>query len=296
MENKLVTVFTPTYNRADSLGRLYDSLEAQNCKDFVWLIVDDGSVDDTELLVNEWKKKASFEIVYYYQKNSGKYVAHNTGVKLCNTELFVCIDSDDWMSNNAIDRIHIEWSLCKEHPEIAGIVAPRKMENHIGFDNSKLPWSGTLQELYRTYKYYGETALVYRTEILKCYLFPEISGERFMKEAVVYWEIDRKYKLHYLSFYLAEGQYLDNGLTNSMRMQELKSPNCMMLFYKVASIYKMGLIDRIKACACYYAWKKCFLLEDHFEMYSIPFIEKKLGKILSVRYERSLRKRMEMMK
>lgn len=296
MENKLVTVFTPTYNRADTLKQLYDSLEVQTCKNFVWLIVDDGSGDETYSQVKTWQNNAGFEIAYVYQINSGKYVAHNTGVKLCSTELFVCIDSDDWMPDDAIERIESEWSMCKGKPEIAGIAAPRKMQNHTGFDNLVLPWSGTLQELYKKYCYFGETALVYRTEILKQTLFPEISGERFMKEAVVYWEIDRHYKMRYLPFYLAVGKYMEDGLTNSVRIQEMKSPNCTMLFYKVASIYKIGKIDRVKACACYYAWKKCFSLEDHFEQYTIPFFVKIVGKVLSVHYKRIFRRRMERLK
>lgn len=94
---KKITVFTPTYNRAYTLSKCYKSLKQQTCKDFVWLIIDDGSTDNTQELVEEWITENEIEIQYHYQKNQGMHGAHNTAYELIETELNVCIDSDDYM-------------------------------------------------------------------------------------------------------------------------------------------------------------------------------------------------------
>lgn len=93
---KTLTVFTPAYNRAHTLPRTYESLVKQDCKDFIWLIVDDGSSDNTKELVEEWQKKENgFEIRYIYKENGGMHTAHNVAYENIDTELNVCIDSDD---------------------------------------------------------------------------------------------------------------------------------------------------------------------------------------------------------
>ena len=100
---KEITIFTPTYNRLYSMKRLYRSLINQTNKDFIWLIVDDGSTDKTEEYVREWINNNKIEIRYLYQKNQGKQVAHNLAVENCNTDFFICVDSDDYLTNNAVE-------------------------------------------------------------------------------------------------------------------------------------------------------------------------------------------------
>ena len=105
-----LTIFTPTYNRSHTLSRTYESLLAQDCKDFIWLIVDDGSTDDTKSLVEKWMSVDNgFEIQYIYKKNGGMHTAHNTAYENIKTELNVCIDSDDCMAENAVDLILKKW-------------------------------------------------------------------------------------------------------------------------------------------------------------------------------------------
>ena len=99
---KRITVFTPTYNRKYILPKLYDSLCCQERKDFLWLIVDDGSTDGTEELVRQWMSDSVLDIEYHYQENRGKMAAHNEGVRLCTTELFVCVDSDDLLASPSV--------------------------------------------------------------------------------------------------------------------------------------------------------------------------------------------------
>lgn len=102
----LITIFTPAYNRAYSLHLCYESMLRQENKNFKWLIVDDGSTDNTKELVEEWiQKDNGFEIQYVYKKNGGMHTAHNTAYELIDTELNVCIDSDDYLADGAIEKI-----------------------------------------------------------------------------------------------------------------------------------------------------------------------------------------------
>ena len=151
---KLITVFTPTYNRKELLERTYKSLIVQTSKNFIWLIVDDGSSDGTEEVVNLWKKQDNgFEIVYVYKQNGGMHTAHNLAYKNITTELNVCIDSDDMMPPNAIKLIEEFW-LKNKCEDVAGIVAlDSDFEGNIlgGKIDSKIKKATTL-ELYNKYK------------------------------------------------------------------------------------------------------------------------------------------------
>ena len=111
---KTITVFTPAYNRAQTLSRTYESLVKQKCKDFKWLIVDDGSSDHTREIVQEWQKKDNgFEIQYIYKENGGMHTAHNVAYENIDTELNVCIDSDDALADDAIKKILEKWNQVK---------------------------------------------------------------------------------------------------------------------------------------------------------------------------------------
>jgi len=111
---KQLTIFTPTYNRAHTLPRTYDSLRNQNCKEFIWLIVDDGSTDQTAELVRKWQaENTAFEIRYIYKPNGGMHTAHNTAYENIDTELNVCIDSDDCVAENAVSAILEKWNKVK---------------------------------------------------------------------------------------------------------------------------------------------------------------------------------------
>ena len=107
---KTLTVFTPAYNRAYSIHLCYESLLRQTSKDFVWLVVDDGSSDETAQLISEWQKRDNgFEIKYVYKQNGGMHTAHNTAYENIDTELNVCIDSDDYMTDDAVEKIVNFW-------------------------------------------------------------------------------------------------------------------------------------------------------------------------------------------
>ena len=106
---KTLTIFTPAYNRARTLPRTYESLLRQTCKDFEWLVIDDGSTDGTRELVEDWIKEKKIPIRYIHQKNQGMHGAHNTAYRNISTELNTCIDSDDYMPDDAVEKIVRFW-------------------------------------------------------------------------------------------------------------------------------------------------------------------------------------------
>src|SRR5690554_5503093 len=106
----LFTVLTPTYNRAHTLERVYSSLEEQSFQDFEWVIVDDGSTDDTRERVREWQQQARFPIHYFWQENQHKKTAFNKGVREAHGELIVALDSDDSLDMNALDTMAQVWN------------------------------------------------------------------------------------------------------------------------------------------------------------------------------------------
>lgn len=118
----ILTIFTPTYNRAHTLPRTYESLCRQNCKKFIWLIVDDGSADKTAELVRDWQSRDNgFEIQYIYKENGGMHTAHNAAYANIHTELNTCIDSDDMLAVGAVEKILRKWAEVKDKG-YAGIV------------------------------------------------------------------------------------------------------------------------------------------------------------------------------
>lgn len=224
-EEKLVTVFTPTYNRDKNLSKLYESLLVQTSNNFKWLIVDDGSTDGTSEYVGQLQQISSIDIRYVYQENHGKHAAHNRGVLLCDTELFFCVDSDDALVPDAVAIIEEVWNNLSDRNVLGGLVAYRCHENGEIVGNEFPPniENAPLQKLYALGKR-GDTALVFRTEVLRRFPFPVFEGEKFLRESIVYNEIDREYKLHVLRQKIYVCEYLPEGLTKQARRHELQSP------------------------------------------------------------------------
>ena len=193
MEN-LLTVFTPTYNRAYTINKCYESLRNQSCKDFEWLIIDDGSTDNTKELIEKWiKENNDFKIRYIYQENQGMHGAHNTAYENIHTELNVCIDSDDYMPNDAVEKIKNAWEKVKDNKKIAGLIGLDAYEGGkiIG---DKLPNNvkvDTLFNLSYNRGITGDKKLVYRTELIKKYPYPIYAGEKYVGLAYKYYKLDQ---------------------------------------------------------------------------------------------------------
>ncbi len=215
----MITIITPTYNRAYCLEKLYVSLISQDNKNFEWLIIDDGSADHTEALVNEWiKASPKFDLRYIKQLNGGKHRAINTGVGLAKGDYVFIVDSDDFLTKDAIHKV-IYWTSEIDHDcSFAGVSGTRGRNNHsiiggfpegsvyIDATNIQRPKLGLL----------GDKAEVYRTSILRKYPFPEFEGEKFLPESVVWDEIAHDgYKIRWYRDVIYVCEYLDDGLTRN---------------------------------------------------------------------------------
>ena len=246
---RLITIFTPTYNRAKFLPRLYESLKRQTRKDFVWLVVDDGSTDNTRDLINGWKEEYLIDIRYIFKENGGKMRAHNVGVKVCETELFMCLDSDDYLTDGCVDSIYRNWDGHRGNLSVSAMVAYRNM---IGMKPSYFPQKdyATLQQINETYR--GETALAFRTDVLKANLFPEIEGEKFVGEGVVYDKLDSMYVMAVVPEYWIECEYQEGGLTDSALRLLMNNPNGWALNAKTKYVYRAKTMkDKIKYASTY---------------------------------------------
>lgn len=221
-----LTIFTPAYNRAHTLSRTYESLMAQRCKDFIWLIVDDGSSDNTEEIVRQWQKiDNGFEIRYIYKENGGMHTAHNTAYENIDTELNVCIDSDDCLAVDAVDKIIKKWDKVKDqgYAGIIGLDADLN-ENLIGKGFPEGMTNTTLSGYYAAGGS-GDKKLVYRTDIIKQYpSYPVFTGEKYVALAYKYRMIDQDYKLAVLNEVLCNVDYQADGHSTGMWKEYLRSP------------------------------------------------------------------------
>ena len=246
-----LTVFTPVYNRAHTLPRTYESLCIQDCKDFKWLIIDDGSTDGVESLIREWQKKDNgFEIQYIYKENGGMHTAHNVAYEHIVTELNTCIDSDDCMAEGAVQSIVEEWKKVKDkgYAGLIGLDADLKGEL-IGKGFPKDLKETTLVGYYAAGGI-GDKKLVYRTDVIKKYPpYPVFEGEKYVSLAYIYRLIDQDYKLAVLDKVLCNVEYQNDGSSATMWKEYVKNPKGFAFWRKVCMKYpesqKRLLVDCI---------------------------------------------------
>ena len=234
---KFLTIFTPTYNRAYTLHKLYESLLRQTDRDFEWLIVDDGSTDQTKERVEQWISQRQITIRYYYQENAGKMRAHNKGAVLADSELFVCIDSDDFLTDDAVASIRTCWT--QDKGKYGGIIGRRLFINKdkpLSITQFCASGHCTLHGLYDL-GFKGDTTLVFRTEVLRKYPFPEIEGEKFITEAVAYDMIDLEYEYLLLDQGLTICEYMPDGYTANAAKAKLQYPKGWAMFFNQRAKY-----------------------------------------------------------
>lgn len=223
----MITVFTPAYNRGYIIDNLYQSLKRQTYKLFEWIVIDDGSTDDTEEKFTRYlKEEHSFPIIYQKVDNGGKHRAINKGVQLAKGDLFFIVDSDDYLTDNSLEQIiRVEASIPKEQrKQFAGVSLKRgKNANEIigkTFEGDCLDI--TMLERAK-YGIAGDQAEVFYTDILKQYPFPEFDGEKFIGECVVWDKIAYDgYKMRFTNDIIYICEYLPDGLTaNNDRLYDL---------------------------------------------------------------------------
>ena len=225
----MITVFTPTYNRAYILPTLYKSLQSQTVHNFEWLIVDDGSTDNTTELVHRWQTEQNvFPIRYYKTPNGGKHRAINVGVANANGEAFFIVDSDDSLPVNALENIQSVFKQITDDIRFAGVCGLRADPQTLKPLSSTFLLSQTLDcsmtDIRRKYHIRGDMAEVFKTSVLKRYPFPEFEGENFISEGAVWNKISQHYLLRYVPqvWYLCE--YLPDGLTKNIRKKYRENP------------------------------------------------------------------------
>lgn len=254
MPNKTLTIFTPAYNRAHTIGRTYESLLRQTCKDFEWLVIDDGSTDNTKELIESWIKEDKIPIRYIYQKNQGMHGAHNTAYRNITTELNTCIDSDDYMPDKAVEKIVGFWKRYGSD-KYAGIVGlDQTTYGHIiGTSFMDTLKETTLQEYYAKGGR-GDKKLVYRTEVIKKYPeYPLFEGERYVGLAYKYMLIDQDYKLLTLNEPLVTVDYQPDGSSYNMYRQYWHNPRGFSFFRKTEMVCAPTLKRRFISCIHYVA-------------------------------------------
>ena len=221
-----ITVFTPTYNRGYLLDKLYDSLLKQTNTDFEWLIIDDGSNDNTSNIINKFIDDDKIRIRYFYQENGGKHRAINKGLDIAEGELFFIVDSDDTLIPTAIELVLEKYKSVENCPEFAGISFNRGYSEKeiIGKTFSSEFMDCTNLERGKN-NILGDKSEIYRTEILRNIKFPEIEGENFMSEIVLWNEVARQgYKLRWYNEIIYICNYLEDGLTVNRDSIYLNNP------------------------------------------------------------------------
>lgn len=225
MNEKFLTIFTPTFNRGYVLKRLYDSLCNQTDKGFEWIIVDDGSKDNTEELVQSWILENKIHIRYLYQKNSGKSQAHNLGVSQSNKEFFTCVDSDDFLTINAVEELK---KICNKakNMSVIGIVCKRGDLRGKSITSWKVGLSReTFFRAQKKYALTGDTMLIWKTKVLKTVEFPLFVGEKFIPEGYLYDRLSQIGECLFVDKVLYKCEYLPDGYTASMRQVNTHNPH-----------------------------------------------------------------------
>lgn len=284
---KKITVFTPTYNRAYCLHQVYESLCRQTSSDFLWLIIDDGSSDTTKELVNSWIKENKVEINYIYQNNLGMHGGYNTAYDNITTELNVCIDSDDFLTDDCIEKIVTFWNK-NGSDNYAGLVGlDATFDGKIlGKEMPAGVKSATLEDLYYKHKINGDKKLVYRTEVVKKYpRHPIFPNESFVPLGTLYLQIDKDYELLLFNEILCLVEYLPDGSSRNIFKQYRRHPNGFRHARKIEMQFSSYFKVRFKA-AIHYVSSSIQLKEFNFfknnPFYLLTFFAIPFGVLLNL--------------
>ena len=256
----MITVLTPTYNRASLLINLYQSLIKQDFDDFEWVIVDDGSIDATTDIVDQFIQERQIVIIYIKQANGGKHRALNRGVKEAKGELVLIVDSDDTLPKDSLLNINQHYVDIKDNSSIGGVCG--LMAHHDGtiIGERKISSSMNLSSIEMRYKYgfVGDVCEVFKTDVLREFPFPEIENEKFCPEALVWNRIATKYKLHYFNEVIYYRDYLDDGLTSKIVRIRMNSPIASMICYAELNQLDIPFKDKFKAAINYWRFRLCY--------------------------------------
>lgn len=232
----IISIITASYNREKLLTRLFESLCNQTCKNFEWIVIDDGSRDNTEQLINEFIDKKIIDINYIKKINGGKHTALNVGVDIAKGEFSFFVDSDDYLPNNSIEIICNKIDLIKKNPNyglICGICGDKQNINGNHLEAKfKDNFIGNYLDFRYKLKIIGDKAEVFKTQILQEYKFPEFEGEKFCPEGLIWNRIAQNYEMLFFKDVIYYCEYQEEGLTAKTYEVRKKSPQATLLYYK----------------------------------------------------------------
>jgi len=253
---ELITVFTPTYNRENLLKRLYESLVAQTDYDFIWMVVDDGSTDNTKEVILQFQKTTPFKIEYIYKENGGLHTGYNEAIKRIQTELCMCCDSDDWLPNNCIEIIKQIWSNQKGK-DYVGIMGLDCYESGQVVGE---PFPPDIHEMYlyeklTVYNILGDKKMAYRSDLLKMVApMPTFENEKNFNPSYLMYQLDQFGKLYVTNECFCIVEYQPDGMTKSIYRQYKNSPNSFMeIRRQYLSFPNTSLLFKYRQCVHYVA-------------------------------------------
>ena len=261
-----LTIFTPSFNRADLLPRAFEALLKQKNKDFIWLIVDDGSTDETESVVNSFQqRKPDFDIRYIYKENGGLHTAYNTAIANIDTELSMCIDSDDWIADNAVEIILKCWQRVKR-PDCAGIVGLDIKPDGEPTCHIKAKGFVNLIKYDLTHKWGGDRKLVIRSELYRMAApMPTYKGEKNFNPQYMHIRIAEKYSFYVLNKPLCVVDYQETGMSAGIFQQYLNSPNSFAEYRRLKMSMRPNTLHNIAKNAIHYD-SSCILARKPWEI------------------------------
>ena len=271
----MITILTPTYNREKNLKMAYESLKSQTDKRFEWLIIDDGSKDNTKVYINKIKKDKIINIRYIYKENGGKHTALNVGTKEAKGELILTLDSDDYLSNDAVETVYKYWNKYKNNDKICGITFLKHMNNPFYKQKTFNECvSNTIDFKYNNNLLF-DMCEVMRKDILLKYPYPVFKNERFLSEIIVAGEIAKKYDTVYIPKTIYYAEYLDDGLSHNWFKLVVNNPLGArannLLFMSKEFKFKIRLKNCIMFNVFSFIAKKKIIQETKMKFFAILF-------------------------
>lgn len=290
-----LSVCTPTYNRAYILERVYKSLLEQNNQDFEWIIVDDGSNDNTEQLVKSFIDQKMIEIRYVFQHNQGKHIALNKGIDMAKGELFTCLDSDDWLYPDSVGAIKETWRKIPNQKNLVGIMSLDSFEDG-SIVGTRFP-EGLTQanwiDLIFTYKISGDKDYYFRTEVLRNVKFPSYKKNKHMPPSYQYYLLSKEYDFYLLNKPTKYVEYLNDGISKNKYNKYVVAPDNFAKYrYEIMDLipsFKRKIINAIHFNSSLYLGN-IKLKPKKINNIILVLLTKPLGYMLSIYIKRNVNK------
>lgn len=288
----LLTIFTPTFNRAHTLARTFESLCRQPNRDFEWVVINDGSRDNTDSLITDFKTKADFPIRYFKKENGGKHTAYNLALDTAEGSLFFVLDSDDTIPETFMETVTELYADIDGDDSIGGAVAlisdnAGKLRGIKFAANLK----ATLMTLERR-GYKGEYVFIFKTIIAKQFRFPVIKSEKYMPLRIVY-DMFEKYQFLTVNKVLTFREYLNDGLIHSYKSFLVDCPIGFMMFHKNRYLAAKSISEKIHSAIAYSAFRHLAQEKGHTSKEFNPLIVRLMslpGAILAHQFRKNAHK------